>query len=104
MRIRSILTDARICSVIETPSETEVTLENWLQDYIGENEKPSINIIDLSLVPSEILFIVVAVLTRIIFEALQRYRNRTKEVLPTTLLVEEAHNFIKRYKIGRAHV
>src|SRR5690625_7764249 len=47
MRIRSILTDARICSVIETPSETEVTLENWLHDYIGENEKPSINIIDL---------------------------------------------------------
>lgn len=97
MRIRSILTDARICSVIETPSEIEVTLEDWLQDYIGENEKPSINIIDLSLVPSEILFIVVAVLTRIIFEALQRYRKNTKEVLPTTLVVEEAHNFIKRY-------
>jgi len=97
MRIRSILTDSRICSVIETSSRTEITLEQWLNDYLGKNEESSINIIDLSLVPSEILFIIVAVLTRIIFEALQRYRKKNQKVLPTTLVIEEAHNFIKRY-------
>lgn len=104
MRIRSILTDARISSVIETSSRTEVTLEEWLNDYIGKNEEPSINVIDLSLVPSEILYIVVSVLTRIIFEALQRYRKQTTKVLPTTLVVEEAHNFIKRYNTGNDEV
>lgn len=97
MRIRSIVSDVRISSVIETQTKEEVSLESWLEDYVGKNNSSSINIIDLSLVPSEILFIVVSVLTRIIFEALQRYRKKHKKVLPTTLVIEEAHNFIKRY-------
>jgi hypothetical protein len=36
-----------------------------------------------------------------IFEALQRYRNlhEKNKVLPTTLVMEEAHTFVKRYKV-----
>jgi DNA helicase HerA-like ATPase len=98
MRIRSILTDARIASVIDTKTEDEITLEEWLNSYIGNPEDDgTINIIDLSLLPSEILFVVVSVLSRIIFEAHQRYRRMIGTVLPTTLVVEEAHNFIKWY-------
>jgi DNA helicase HerA-like ATPase len=98
MRVRSILTDARIASVIDTKTKDEITLEKWLNNYIGAREdNGTINIIDLSLLPSEILFVVVSVLSRIIFEAHQRYRRMTGEVLPTTLVVEEAHNFIKWY-------
>jgi DNA helicase HerA-like ATPase len=98
MRIRSILTDARIASVIDTKTKDEITLEKWLNKYIGGPEdKGTINIIDLSLLPSEILFVVVSVLSRVIFEAHQRYRRTTGKVLPTTLVVEEAHNFIKWY-------
>jgi DNA helicase HerA-like ATPase len=33
-----------------------------------------------------------------IFEALQRYRKINKAALPTVLVMEEAHTFIKRYK------
>jgi DNA helicase HerA-like ATPase len=98
MRIRSILTDARIASVVDTKTNNEITLEEWLNNYIGNPEdNGTINIIDLSLLPSEILFVVVSVLSRVIFEAHQRYRRMTGEVLPTTLVVEEAHNFIKWY-------
>lgn len=98
MRVRSILTDSRIASVIETKTKEEITLEGWLKQYIGSNEDDgTINIIDLSLLPSEILFVIVSVLSRIIFEAHQRYRRETGKILPTTLVVEEAHNFIKRY-------
>lgn len=98
MRVRSILTDARIASVIETKTREELTLEQWLNQYIGNNEDAgTINIIDLSLLPSEILFVIVSVLSRIIFEAHQRYRKKYGVILPTTLVVEEAHNFIKRY-------
>lgn len=98
MRVRSILTDARIASVIETKSKEELTLEQWLNDYIGTNkDEGTINIIDLSLLPSEILFVIVSVLSRIVFEAHQRYRRKNGDILPTTLVVEEAHNFIKRY-------
>lgn len=98
MRVRSILTDSRIASVIETKTKEETTLEEWLGEYIGNNDdNGSITIIDLSLLPSEILFVIVAVMSRVIFEAHQRFRRMAGYILPTTLVVEEAHNFIKRY-------
>ncbi|MHB1702806.1 MAG: ATP-binding protein [bacterium] len=99
MRVRSLFTEQRIASVINTQSEDDVTLECWLKDYIGsEDNKPSITIIDLSLLPSDIIYLIVAVMARLIFEAHQRYKRFNNETLPTTLVVEEAHNFIKRYE------
>lgn len=100
MRIRSLFTDKRIASVINTETEEEITLENWLNEYIGDNNNnPSISIIDLSLLPSEILFLVVSVTARIIFEAHHRYKKNAGQTLPTVLVVDEAHNLIKRYEI-----
>lgn len=98
MRVRSILTDSRIASVIDTKTKEEVTLDTWLSKYIGDTaDGGTINIIDLSLLSSEILYVIVSVLSRVIFEAHQRYRRMNGTILPTTLVVEEAHNFIKRY-------
>jgi len=101
IRIRTMLADTHIKSII---SETEdIRLDQWLTDYIGANqaENGSLTIIDLSLVPSEIVHIITAVIARMVFEALQRYRKLHKEskVLPTTLVMEEAHTFVKRYKV-----
>ena len=97
MRIRTMIADLRISSVINT-DDGEVTLSDWLDNYIGkDDDNGTINIFDLSLVPSEVLFIIVSVLARITFEAHQRYRRLHGEVLPTTIVVEEAHNFIKQY-------
>lgn len=98
MRVNSILSDTRIASVIETKSSQELTLVQWLSDYIGSCEKGQITIIDLSLLPAEILHVIVSVLARVIFEAHQRYRRLNGVILPTTLIVEEAHNFIRRYE------
>ncbi len=101
MRVRSLFTDKRIASVINTETADEITLENWLNEYIGNNKKdknPSITIIDLSLLPSEILFLVVSVMARIIFEAHHRYKKQTGQTLPTVLVVDEAHNLIKKYE------
>ena len=99
MRVRSLFTDKRIASVINTETSEEITLENWLNEYIGENDhNPSITIIDLSLLSSEILFLVVSVMARIIFEAHHRYKKQTEQTLPTVLVVDEAHNLIKRYE------
>lgn len=98
MRIRTLLSDIRIASIINTETPEEISLEEWLNKYIGSNQdNGTINIFDLSLIPSEILFIVVSVLARITFEAHQRYRRMNGNVLPTTIVVEEAHNFIKQY-------
>lgn len=97
MRIRTMISDIRISSVINT-DESEVLLSDWLNNYIGSNnDNGTINIFDLSLVPSEVLYIVVSVMARITFEAHQRYRRKYGVVLPTTMVVEEAHNFIKQY-------
>jgi hypothetical protein len=99
MRIRSLFTDKRIASVISTENCDEVTLLQWLNDYIGQDDnKPSISIIDLSLLPSEVLYTITSVMARIVFEAHHRYKKLNDTVLPTVLVVEEAHNFIKRYE------
>jgi len=97
MRIRSILSDTRMSSIIGTTKD--ITLIDWLENYIGKNnaENGEIAIIDLSLVPSDILHIVISVISRIIFEALQRYKRKNRAILPTTLVIEEAHNFISKY-------
>lgn len=98
LRIRSLLTGSRLSSVIHPKDLTSVTLENWLKDYIGDNqaENGTIAVLDLSLIPSEVVHIVVSVLARIIFETLQRYRRENSEELPTTIVLEEAHTFIHR--------
>ncbi|HIP34215.1 MAG TPA: ATP-binding protein [Bacteroidia bacterium] len=101
MRVRSLFTDKRIASVTSTETKEELTLIQWLNDYIGNNDNhPSITIIDLSLLPAEILYLIVSVLTRLIFEAHHRYKKVNGEMLPTVLVVDEAHNLIKRYEIS----
>ena len=98
LRIRSMLADKRLGGVIAR--NPVITFEDWLGDYIGTNgaENGPIAIIDLSLVPSEITHIVVAVLARIVFETLQRYRRGHPDgkALPTVLVLEEAHTFIRK--------
>jgi DNA helicase HerA-like ATPase len=96
-RIRTFLSDPKINSVVG--SSGEVGLEQWLEDYIGagESEPKAISILDLSLVPTEVIHVVIAVTARMVFEALQRYRKINDVVLPTVLVMEEAHTFIKRY-------
>ena len=97
MRIRTMLADTRMSSIIGT--EKDITLINWLEEYIGKDksENGEIVVIDLSIVPTDILHIVVSVISRIIFEAIQRYRRKNNQLLPTVLVMEEAHNFISRY-------
>ena len=98
IRIRSILANTRMKAIIS--ESNSLSLDQWLNEYIGENknDRGCITIIDLSLVPSEVVHIVVAVIARIVFEALQRYRKLTRSALPTVLVMEEAHTFISRYR------
>jgi len=90
MRIRTMLTDTRMKSIVGKDDST--TLEKWLNEHIT-----GIVVIDLSLVPADVVHVIVAVISRIIFEAIQRYRKKFGKVLPTVLTLEEAHNFIKKY-------
>lgn len=99
VRLRAFLADARIRPVVSDTDE--LTLENWLRLYVGGtsgDDKRPITIIDLSLVPSDVLHIITAVIARITFEALQRHVKLNRKALPTVLVMEEAHTFVKRYR------
>lgn len=98
MRIRSILSDTRMKSI---SSDTSIELHEWLEKYIGDNQASngSVTVIDLSLVPADIIHVLTAVIARITLESLQRYRKLNDgKTLPTVLVMEEAHTFVKRYK------
>ena len=102
LRIRSFLARGRLASIIQPEDSTSTTLESWLTDYVGADQagNGSIAVVDLSLVPSDVIHIVVSVLARMIFEALQRYRRQNRLELPTTLVLEEAHTFVHRELSG----
>lgn len=97
MRIRTMLGDRRFNQVVAPLIDP--SFEEWLESYIGKDQAQNgpVAIIDLSLVPSDFLHIIATVIARIVFEAVQRYKklNQGKE-LPTVLVLEEAHTFIKR--------
>ncbi len=97
MRIRTFLSDTRMKSVVGV-SDT-LTLESWLNNYVGGDEEDNkcVTVLDLSLVPSEVVHVITAVVARMVLEALQRYRKLNRVTLPTVLVMEEAHTFIKRY-------
>jgi uncharacterized protein len=98
-RIQTILSDSRMKTITGSPQD--ITLDEWLVKYVGASEASngSVTVIDLSLVPPEVIHIITATIARMTLESLQRYRkNNNGKTLPTVLVMEEAHTFIKRYK------
>ena len=93
-RIKTLLSDVRVKKVIDNEN---LNLSEWLNNYIGSDNKESLTIIDLALLPSDVTSIVTAVIARMVFEAQQRYLKLNKQCLPTVLVMEEAHYFVKRY-------
>lgn len=99
MRIRTMLSDTRISRI--TTASDQVSLQDWLANIIGDNQASNgtVTVIDLSLVPAEVVHIVTAVIARMTMESMQRYRKLNHgKTLPTVLVMEEAHTFIKRYQ------
>ena len=96
-RIRTFLSDPVMKAIIADTDD--ITLDKWLADYIGADASADscISIVDLSLVPTEVVHVVTAVIARMTFEALQRFTKTNDTTLPTVLVMEEAHTFIKRY-------
>lgn len=98
LRIQDLFAAGPLSAVLDPDNTAGITFDDWLSDYVGQNDGANgpLTILDLSLVPSEVIHIVVAVLARIVFEAVQRYRRADGSVLPTVLVLEEAHIFVHR--------
>jgi len=97
MRIRMMLADTRLGPIVH-PAGNPIAFGDWLASYVGDDnaEGGELAIIDLSLVPADVLHICISVIARVVFEACQRYHRINHCELPTTLVLEEAHTFVKR--------
>lgn len=97
LRIRSMLADSRLAPI--AAPEADLALSDWLESYIGRHDATNGNIcvLDLSMIPADVMHLVVSVISRIVFEATQRYRRIEGRELPTVLVLEEAHTFVQRY-------
>jgi len=95
-RIRTMLTDARLREIV--CPDTGKDLPTWLAELLGDEANPDghVAVIDLSLLASDVVHTIVAVLGRVIMEALQYVRRASGSALPTVLVLEEAHTFVGR--------
>lgn len=102
MRIRALLSDVRMKQIVGSDEEVSgESLSSWLSSYIGNGGSTAgpVSIIDLSFVPAGTVHLVTAVIARVTLEALQRYRRLNDgKTLPTVLVMEEAHTFVRRYR------
>lgn len=92
-RIRTLLSDSRISEIIST---SDISFKGWLEDVISIDSSKPITVIDLSLAPYEIIHLIIAVTSRLILEAHQRYKKAEDKNLPTVLILEEAHTFVSK--------
>lgn len=95
MRIRAMRTDSRLMKVVS--EEGAITLDKWLDGFLCAN-KAKITVVDMSLVPAELIHIVAAVVARLMFDSLQKYRGEYGKSLPTVLVMEEAHSFVRQHE------
>uniref|UniRef100_A0A7V3PSY2 ATP-binding protein n=1 Tax=candidate division WOR-3 bacterium TaxID=2052148 RepID=A0A7V3PSY2_UNCW3 len=70
-----------------------------LRDYLSIDAPHQMTIVDLSGVPSDAIGVIVAVVTRIIFEF--NLWNPERERCPILLVLEEAHNYVPSRSDGR---
>lgn len=99
LRIGGLFSSGQLRAVA-APDKTESTqLTDWLQQYVGADQATSgsLAVLDLSLVPSEAVHVIVAVLGRLVFEAVQRHRrDALGTTAPTVLVLDEAHTFVHK--------
>ncbi|BAI71802.1 hypothetical protein AZL_011640 [Azospirillum sp. B510] len=95
-RIQVMLGDSRLRPIIVPDGEP--SLAEWLDAFVGEDAAVNgeVAVLDLSLVPSDVVHVTVAVIARLVFEAVQRYKKARGEPLPTTLVLEEAHTYLRK--------
>ena len=98
LRIRGLFSAGPLASIADPGQSASLTLEDWLTDYVGASEASNgpLSVLDLSLVPSEAVHVIVAVVGRMVFEAVQRHRRLKGSELPTVLVLDEAHTFVHR--------
>jgi uncharacterized protein len=94
MRMESRAEDPRYRFLFSDSTAPGTPFEDVLSNLFGADGSVQMTIIDLSGLPSEILSVIVGVLGRLAFE--YKYWDKDPNLLPLTLVLEEAHNYLPR--------
>ncbi|HYC89114.1 MAG TPA: ATP-binding protein [Thermoanaerobaculia bacterium] len=94
MRMESRFEDPRYHFLFGDTTPPGTRFEDVLSNLFGADGSVQMTIIDLSGLPSEVLSIIVGVLGRLAFE--YKYWDTDPNLLPLTLVLEEAHNYLPR--------
>lgn len=86
--------DPRYQFLFADEHDPNVSFEQTLALLFGANGSVQMTVIDLSGLPSEVLSVIVGVLCRLAFE--YKYWDKDPNLLPLTLVLEEAHNYLPR--------
>lgn len=103
-RLENKIHDNRLDFLLKKGNDSQLNLSEIIKQFIGyeieNNEKKNITIIDLSGMPFEVINIVVALVSRLIFKfAFERkkiIKNSSCNEIPFLLVYEEAHNYIPK--------
>jgi hypothetical protein len=100
IRIDSKISDPRYKFIFHPENYVDnASLINLLKDHLSINTNRRMTVIDLSGIPSEAIGVVVAVVSRIVFEF--NLWNPEREKFPILMVYEEAHNYVPRqYNLG----
>jgi DNA helicase HerA-like ATPase len=94
MRMESRFEDPRYQFLFSDSASPGTPFKDVLSNLIGADGNAQMTIIDLSGLPSDVLSVIVGVLGRLAFE--YKYWDTDPNLLPLTLILEEAHNYLPR--------
>lgn len=95
-RLRIAMADDRLEAI--SGWRPDESLRGWLGTHLSDASANQISVIDMSLVPTHVLHLIAAVFARLLLEALERHRrDESGTVVPTVLVVEEAHAVARRH-------
>ncbi|MDH5186579.1 MAG: DUF853 family protein [candidate division WOR-3 bacterium] len=97
IRFDSRMSDPRYRFIFRPEKYTnDASLIELLENHLSLNNGKRMTIIDLSGIPSEAIGVVVAVVSRVVFEF--NLWNTEPDRLPILMVYEEAHNFVPRQR------
>lgn len=98
VRLETLLENPRLRETIVETQHAHVS--EWIKDFleIGDKGEGRIRVVDLSLLPPNVVHIVTSVIARIVFETAVRYKRQSgnDRVASTVLVLEEAHTFLHK--------
>ncbi len=82
------------CTVYNKVNKEQSIYDSYFENYEGINDQHQITVIDMSLLPFQVLETVTGLIGRIILDFLSRFEKGKRGSMPVVIALEEAQNYI----------